>query len=145
MEEAPNSVHLFEVDSDVFRSVTTGLQHALVAADELDLRVGDQVVLREWIPTGPGGRGHYSGYWICRRVTSRLPGGGDSGIVEGFGVISVNNAAENDYATAHLRKEILIAGRSGIPPERFFELKAAAERKKREHRQSVAPQLERVS
>jgi hypothetical protein len=143
MEEASNSVHLFEVDPDVFRAIVTGLQHAVVAADELDIRTGDQIILREWITTGPAGRGHYSGYWICRRVTSRIPGGAETGILDGFSVLSVNNASENEYATTHLRKELLVAHRRGIQSERFFELKAAAERKKREQRAPVP--LERVS
>lgn len=144
MEEPLNSVHLFEVDPEAFRAVTTGVQNAIVAGDELDVRAGDQIVLREWASTGPAGRGHFTGNWLCRKVMSRLEGGPGTGIEDEFSVLCLNNASENEYATAHLRKEISIADRQGISQPRFFELKAAAERKRRLIRQG-APKLERVS
>jgi hypothetical protein len=136
-QSVPNSAHFFDVDPETFRAVTIGVQHAFVAPDELGILAGDQVVLREWLAGSITPRGRYSGQWICRRVTSILPGGGDSGIVAGFGVLSFNNAAENEFATSHLRKEMQQAERRGVAPARFFEFKAAAEAEKRVARQKV--------
>ncbi len=136
--EPRNSVHLFEADPEVFRAVTTGLQQVLVDQDELDVRSGDQVILREL-----GSKRQYTGQWLCRRVTHRLPGGAGSGIAIGHGVLSLNNAAENEYATAHLRKDLGRAAAEGVSAGVFFERLAASERVERSRRQGLL--LERVS
>ena len=133
----PNSLHQQSVDPVAFREIVLGLRHALVAPDALDIRVGDQVVLREWVATGPAGRGHYTLEWVVRRVTHRLSG--VEGIATGFSVLSLNNASENEFATSHLRKDLHLAEREGIVQLRYFELKAAAERRKRELRQAKVP------
>jgi hypothetical protein len=134
---ALNSLHQAQLDPVLFREVTIGVQHALVVEDALGIWVGDQIALREWVATGPAGRGHYTGQWIVRRVTGRQSGGGETGVLPGFSVLSLNNAAENEFATSHLKKEITQAEREGILPARFFELKAAAERRKREQQRKT--------
>jgi uncharacterized protein DUF3850 len=134
----PNSLHQVRIDRDGFRAVTLGLQNALVLPDALDVRVGDQVALREWAVTGPAGRGQYTSEWIVRRVTHVLGGGGESGITEGHRVVSLNNATENESATAWLRKDLRHAEKQGVDGLRYFELKAEAEARKRSLRQRRA-------
>lgn len=135
MVSEPNSVHQVSVDPAQYREVVLGLRHALVARDDADMRVGDQIVIREWV-AAPGARGQYSLEWIVRRVTHRLTG--VEGLAPGFSVLSLNNASENEYATVYLRKDLHRAEKQGIDQLRYFELKAAAEGKKRLLRQTPA-------
>lgn len=124
------NTHFVRLDFETFRAVTEGRQNAIVVASVEAIAVGDQLVFREWraTPTRRGG-GEFTGLWVMRRVTHNLVG--SPGIASGFVVVSLNTAADNEWATSQMRRKLSLAERSGLSPERFWraeERKAGAQR-----------------
>jgi hypothetical protein len=128
------STHHVSVDPSVFRALTLGIQRAIVAGVEMGVKVGDQLVFREWVAEDArhSGGGSYTGGWVCRQCQHVLPGGSDTGIDPSCVVLSLNNAAENEWATARLKRRLSMAERRGLPPDRFWAHEDALEKEHRE-------------
>ena len=136
MSAAPASadatgIHQLQLGVESFRAITLGLQHALVVSHGLGAAVGDQLVLREWRAAVPAGKGHYTGEWICRRVMHETLGAPGTGIDEGYSVLSLNNALENEWASTLLKRQLALAERQGCAPERFWTIQEQRERHRR--------------
>lgn len=126
----------FRLEPESFRAIVTGRQHAVVSELALGIEVGDQLVFREWktVLTASVERSAYTGAWLVRKVTHAAPGGPGTGIDADHQVLSLNSARENDWATLNLKRELSLAERQGVSPDRFWRIK---ERKERRHRPSL--------
>lgn len=135
------AVHFFRLDPDSFRAITLGHQHAVVAQTSLGIEPGDQLVFREWrsVLTASVETGSYSGAWLVRRVTHAQPGGPGTGVDGDHEVLSLNNAAENEWATLSLKRELSLSERQGVSPERFWRIKERKERGRRGSLDDVLP------
>jgi len=136
------ATHYIRLEPEVFRVVTLGQQHALVLPRERAVTLGDQVVVREWRrpPPGTGGDGSYTGIWLCRKVTHIQFGGPGTGIDVSHVVCSLNTAAENDYATIVLKRQLSLAERQGVSPDRFWRVMERKDSARREILRPVVPE-----
>ena len=119
---AVTATHFIRLEPEVFRFLTLGQQHALVLPRERAVELGDQIVVREWRRPSPGtgGDGAYTGVWLCRQVTYVQYGGPGTGVELSHVVCSLNSASENDWATVRLKRQLSLAERQGVSPDRFW-------------------------
>lgn len=134
-------MHFFRLDPDGYRAIAYGEQHAVVAQQSLRIEVGDQLVFREWrtVLSRSVETGQYTGAWLVRRVTHSAPGGEGTGIDADHSVLSLNNAEENRWATQQLIRELALAERQGVSPDRFWRIKERKEKINRGSLDDVLP------
>jgi hypothetical protein len=134
------ATHFIRLDPEVFRFVTVGQQHALVLPRERGVELGDHVVMREWRkpPAGTGGDGQATGLWLVRKVTFVQEGGAGTGIEPTHAVCSFNSAVENEFASISLKRQLSLAERQGVSPDRFWRV---LERKQCARREVLRPAL----
>lgn len=138
------ATHFFRLDPDSYRAITLGQQHAVVAQNALGIEVGDQLVFREWrsVVTVSVETGAYTGLWLVRKVTHAAPGGPGTGVDADHQVLSLNNAAENEWATLNLKRELSLVERQGVSAERFWRIKERKEKIRRGTLDDVLPLVE---
>lgn len=139
--------HFLPLSPERFRAVTVRTLQALVLKQSLGLEVGHQLLLREWnsAQRSPSGQsqGDYTGNWIARMVSYVDPLLDDVSLRDGYVLVSLNDATENEWATAQWKKRLSTAVRQGVSPERFWqimmqqELAAAEREQKREPGEAV--------
>lgn len=135
----PESCHVFAMEPDPFRALMLGLKTAVVLPLSLGVYVADQLVFREWRPAqGSASEGSapegFTGAWTCRRVTHEERGyqaffavcaperltAGSCGVDLKSAVYSMNNAAENSSAKAHLAHRLTQSRADGLTQEQFW-------------------------
>lgn len=130
------ATHFFRLDPESFRAIAIDTQHAVVAQSSLGIELGDQLVFREWktVMTRSVETGSYTGAWLVRQVSHVAQGGKGTGVDADHRVLSLKGAYESKTATVMLGRELLLAERQGVSPDRFWRIK---ERKERAHRPRV--------
>lgn len=133
--------HYFRLGPDEFSAMSRGVQRAVVAQSALGIEEGDQLVFREWRSTltASAEHGAYTGQWIVRKVLHALPGGDGTGIAPDHLVLSLNLAIENDYASLALKRELNLAERQGVSPDRYWRVRETKEQGRRGTVRDVLP------
>lgn len=93
------------VGTDSFRQLELRLRRAVIVHEQLEARVGDQLVLREWDPHRRQGAtlGDWTDRWIARQVTDVFASIDHMGLTPGYCLVSLNDVSENDDAIRQIR------------------------------------------
>lgn len=81
--------HVLKIWPGSFDAVASGCKTHDVRCNDRDFKVGDQLVLKEWVPVGTDcSDGSFTGRCVLRRVTYVTPGG-SWGLGEKICVLSI--------------------------------------------------------
>lgn len=114
-----HATHFVSREGREFRAIALGLQHVILTASS-QIRVGDQLVMRELAEAPDRYDSVHTLLWLCRRVTHVMGRSECAGIESGWRVLSLNTPAENEWATVVIKRELELARSRGKDLDECF-------------------------